>query len=508
MELCLQTPDGETTAVEFGADAHVGDVVAAFEKLMPWATGVGTIERFRAHSVDTPLSETGVEDGEEVSASGMSLDDYPSEYHEEVLRQVLHTSLSDLDSKTLSHARLLAESGHPSTFPYKFSSSLTQLGAPIWALGHDTWLSDFVRPHFLSQPRDACFWSHYSHYYGECFWHIHGHAVKRPYLSPDLVAAVLSGEVFPCEPLVNAREELIAEAAEKWGREHELCKVAMLLPTRRLSVISKESAAFADAVWTHKETHAPAPEFVWVPPGPGEDDKWRIPQSHCVSADVPDIRNALFLDVRGISVAVKHGVPLEKMWHTLSAYILKWYSDSTPGPFDASGWLPACWKLLALGLDPETRGARGMRGLHLCVFLNVHEGRLAFLAAGADRANVGTIGPCFMAGKVCASDCACHHYYSGAARLRNLEASENQSADDESNHSYRSRSHRRPGDREECRCDYYFIERVCDRCADRVGTKYTFEDVLPWEEADTRVERSARMHTWKARQRKPRNCKR
>ena len=31
MELGLQTPDGETTAVEFGADAHVGDVVAAFE---------------------------------------------------------------------------------------------------------------------------------------------------------------------------------------------------------------------------------------------------------------------------------------------------------------------------------------------------------------------------------------------------------------------------------------------------------------------------------------------
>ena len=470
MELCLQTPDGETTAVEFGADAHVGDVVAAFEKLMPWATGVGTIERFRAHSVDTPLSETGVEDGEEVSASGMSLDDYPSEYHEEVLRQVLHTSLSDLDSKTLRHARLLAESGHPSTFPYKFSSKLTQLGAPIWALGHDTWLSDFVRPHFLSQPR---VWSHYSYYY-EGFW------VETPssYQSPDLVAAVLGGELFPCEPLVNAREELIAEAAEKWGREHVLCKVAMLLP-EDISIISEESAAFADAVWTHKETHAPAPEFVWVPPGPGEDDKWRIPQSHCVSADVPDIRNAPFLDVRGISVAVKHGVPLEKMWHTLSAYILKSYNfnDSASGRCLSSDWLPACWKLLALGLDPETRGTRGIRGLQLCVLLRSREGCLAFLAAGADRANVGTIGPCFVAGKVRASEgCVCFHCYSGVAWLRKFEASANPFAANP------SASGNSDGD-------------------DHVRP-------LPWEEADTRVERSTRMHTWKARQRKPRNCKR
>ena len=472
MELCLQTPDGETTAVEFGADAHVGDVVAAFEKLMPWATGVGTIERFRAHSVDTPLSETGVEDGEEVSASGMSLlDDYPWRYHEEVLGKVHRlTSLSDLDWETFNHARLLARSCHPSTFPYKSSWGLTQLGAPIWALGHDTWLSDVVRPHFLSQPRDACF----SDFPG--YW---GYTPSPLYQSPDLVAAVLGGELFPCEPLVNAREELIAEAAEKWGREHELCKVAMLLP-EDISIISKESATFADAVWTHRETHAPAPEFVWVPPGPGEDDKW-IPQSHCVSADVPDIRNAPFLDVRGISVAVKHGVPLEKMWHTLSAYILKSYNfnDSASGRCLSSDWLPACWKLLALGLDPETRGARGIRGLHLCVLLRSREGCLAFLAAGADRANVGTIGPCFMAGKVCASDCACHAYHSGAARLRNLEASKYPVA-------------RTPVDSDSgWDCGY-----------DRVGTQLTFRDVLPWEEADTRVERSARMHTWKAR-----NCK-
>ena len=464
MELCLQTPDGETTAVEFGADAHVGDVLAAFEKLMPWAMGVGTIERFRAHSVDTPLSETGVEDGEEVSVSGMSLGEYPSYYHEEILCKVLPlTSLSDVDWKTFSHARLLARSCHRSTFRYELSWALTQLGGPIWALGHDTWLSDFVRSHFLSQPAD--------------FW-------RFRHKCNDLVAAVLGGEFFPCEPLVNAREELIAEAAEKWGREHELCKVAMLL-SEDIQIISEESATFADALWSHKETHAPAPEFVWVPPGPGDDDKLRIRQSHCVSADVPDIRNAPFLDVRGISVAVKHGVTLEKMWHTLSAYILKYYNvTSWRAPHHLSrSWLPACWRLLALGLDPETRGARGVRGLHLCVLLKSREGCLAFLAAGADRTKVGTIGPCFMAGKVCASDCACHAYHSGAARLRNLEATKYPVA-------------RTPVDSDSdwCNCG------CCDY--DRVGTQYTFRDVLPWEEADTRVERSARMHTWKAR-----NCK-
>ena len=466
MELCLQTPDGETTAVEFGADAHVGDVVAAFEKLMPWATGVGTIERFRAHSVDTPLSETGVEDGEEVSASGMSLDDYPSEYHnEEVLYQVYHlTSLSDLDWETFIHARLLARSCHPSTFHYKSSWGLTQLGAPIWFLRHYTWLSDFVRPHFLSQPRDAYFWR-YADYWGH---YSDG--------SPDLVAAVLSGELFPCEPLVNAREELIAEAAEKWGREHELCKVAMLLP-EDISIISKESATFADAVWTHKETHAPAPEFVWVPPGPGEDDKWRIPQSHCVSADVPDIRNALFLDVRGISVAVKHGVPLEKMWHTLSAYILKYrYNDSR---CLSSDWLPACWKLLALGLDPETRGARGIRGLQLCVLLRSREGCLAFLAAGADREQAGKFEPFVRAGKVqfCACGCAPQSVADWQRKLESKLATD-------------------PSSKQ--------LAAHPSECGNSDG----YDGVLPWEEADTRVERSARMHTWKARQRKPRNCKR
>ena len=444
---------------------------------MPWATGVGTIERFRAHSVDTPLSETGVEDGEEVSVSGMPLEAHPWEYHEEVVRKIHDTSRPDeetLDKETLNHARLLAQLGHPATRVHAFSRVLTQLGCPIWGLGHDTWLSDFVRAHFVSQPRYACFWDY-----------------RYVYRSPDLVSAVLSGEFFPCEPLFNAREELIAEAAEKWSREHELCNVLSLLLCGHLTIISEESATFADAVWMHKETHAPAPEFVWVPPGPGDDDTWR-PESHCVSADVPDIRNMPFLDVRSISVAVKHGVTLEEMWRTLSAYILKSYNDSTPGSyhagrFDPSSWLPACWKLLALGLDPETRGARGIRGLHLCVYLNVREGCLAFLAAGADRANVGTLGPCFRAGKVCASDCACHHYNPGAARLRKLEAP-NQSADDVSSE--------------------YSTASAYEGQLDRVGTQYAFWNILPWEKADTRVERSARMHTWKARQRKPRNCKR
>eukprot|EP00754_Rhynchopus_humris_P032877 Rhum_TRINITY_DN15433_c0_g2::Rhum_TRINITY_DN15433_c0_g2_i1::g.156875::m.156875 len=492
MELCLQTPDGETTAVEFGADAHVRDVVAAFERLMPWAMGVGTIARFRGHSVDTPLSETGVEDGEGVSVSGLSLDDYPARYHEDVLRQ-LHRfppTLSNVDSKTLNHARLLAQSCHSSTFQYPLSRPLIELGGPIWALGHDTWLSDFVRPHFLSHPRTSHFWD--THYTGS--W---GHpSSRRSYFpqSPELVTAVLSGELFMGEPLINAQEELIAEAAEKWGSEHELCKVFALLHLRHHSVISKESATFADAVWTHKETHAPAPEFVWVQPGPGEEDRLRIPKSHCASAAVPDIRTAPFLDVRAISVAVKHGVSVEEMWQMLSAYILKYYNaTSSRAPHSLSrdyncksgksDWVAACWKLLALGLDPETRGARGIRGLHLCVLLKSRVGCLAFLAAGADRAHVGTIGPCFMAGKVCASDCACHTYHSGAGRLRNLEASKYPVARPQSD-------------------DDDFWCNDCYGTFSRVGTQYTFKEVLPWEEADTRVERSARMHSWKARHRK------
>eukprot|EP00754_Rhynchopus_humris_P032884 Rhum_TRINITY_DN15433_c0_g2::Rhum_TRINITY_DN15433_c0_g2_i5::g.156889::m.156889 len=476
MELCLQTPDGETTAVEFGADAHVRDVVAAFERLMPWAMGVGTIARFREHSVDTPLSETGVADGEEVSVSGLSLDDYPVGYHKGVLRRIHQVPLSDVDSKTLNHARLLAQSCHSSTFQYPLSRPLIELGGPIWALGHDTWLSDFVRPHFLSHPRTSHFWD--THYTGS--W---GHpSSRRSYFpqSPELVTAVLSGELFMGEPLINAQEELIAEAAEKWGSEHELCKVFALLHLRHHSVISKESATFADAVWTHKETHAPAPEFVWVQPGPGEEDRLRIPKSHCASAAVPDIRTAPFLDVRAISVAVKHGVSVEEMWQTLSAYILKCYNCKS----SKSDWVAACWKLLALGLDPETRGARGIRGLHLCVLLKSRVGCLAFLAAGADRAHVGTIGPCFMAGKVCASDCACHTYHSGAGRLRNLEADKYPVASQTGLMDY---------DDYRSYCYYYY---------NFVNTQCTFTEVLPWEEADTRVERSARMHSWKARHKK------
>eukprot|EP00754_Rhynchopus_humris_P031596 Rhum_TRINITY_DN15345_c5_g1::Rhum_TRINITY_DN15345_c5_g1_i8::g.150625::m.150625 len=281
-----------------------------------------------------------------------------------------------------------------------------RLGGPIWLLGHETWLSDVVRDYLLAQPEDFAPFEGG----GSMLDARRGEVYHLP-------RAIMEDRFFrrcQCDSFGDVRAGLLPETAERWGDEHPLCKVASLLPDK-LAVIAKSTAAFADAVWTCKEAVMPDARYVHAKGASVDTLPDAIPEAFCVMEDPVPWRRTLYLDVRAISVAAKHGVSLEQMWQSLSAHMLRRADDKEYASVDkffraryklrdTRRWLAACWRLLALGLHPETRGARGVRGLQLCVRLRSRVGCLLFLAAGADRANVQTVGPCFDAGKECASD--------------------------------------------------------------------------------------------------------
>ena len=501
MELCLRTPDGAVTVVEFGYDAGVSDVTAAFSKLVLCPVHVGSIAAFQGCDGSERLSATGVVDGDEVSVSHPTarerLARFPSDLHCRVVEKLFwNHSLSDLDDRTLEHARCLAEAAHPVTASIDgYSRPLTELGGPIWCLGHETWLSDVVREHFLAQPLD------FVPFEGDADRTRHGTGVLH-----HLPRAIMSGVFFRrCQSgrFSDVRASLLAETAARWGDGHALYKVASLIPDS-LSVIAESAAAFADEVWTYREEATPAAWYVRAQGAclPSADAFPDVPELFCAMEDPLPWRRTLYLDVRAISVAAKHGVSVEQMWRSLSTHMLMCVDKEYPSATrvrdkerETRQWLAACWRLLALGLDPETRGARGVRGLHLCVRLRSRAGCLVFLAAGADRANVRTIGPCFDAGKECAGDCACHACHSGVARLRCLESGR-----------YPEAQLQGVDTDVECYCnDCQYRDYRCPCCYFGSADGYPDSDPPapndpePWDGKDSRMERSGRMNTWRVR---------
>ena len=509
MELCLRTPDGAATVVEFSLDAGVSDVTAAFSKLVSHPVRVGSIAAFRGCDGSERLAVTGVSDGDELSVSQLTASNwlacFPSDRHREVARMLRDIiPLSDLDDCTLEHARYLAEAAYPVTAMYGglYSRRLTELGGPIWILGHETWLSDFVREHVLAQPVGFVPFEGWGAAWGGVY---------------HLPRAILEDSFFRrCEDdrFGDVRASLVAETAVRWGDGHALCKVASLIPDS-LSVIAESRAAFADDVWTYREAAMPDARYVHDGGAPVDalPDTITIPESYCVKENPSPWHSTLYLDVRAISVAAKHGVSLEQMWQSLSEHMLicaEGQRFSSPDretrvrekEHATRQWLAACWRLLALGLHPETRGARGVRGLHLCTRLRSRIGCLVFLVAGADRANVGTIGPCFDAGIKCARRCACHAHHSGVVRLRFLEAGRypevRLNSVDTDRHCF-------CGVCQHSRC----VQGTC-HCCRYVRSLHSRDDIREvespdpnglgsWDEKDSRMERSARMHTLRVR---------
>ena len=508
MELCLRTPDGAATVVEFSYDADVSDVAAAFGKLVSYPVHVGSIAAFQGCEGSERLSATGVADGDEVSVSHPTASErlarFPSDLHYRVAGSLYSYgwTRSDHDDRTLEHARCLAETGHPITAQFEgYSRPLTELGGPIWILGHETWLSDVVREHFLAQPED------FSPFEGSRDYNpVTYERTLQMGWAYHLPRAILEGNYFRrCRAgsFSDVRASVLAETAARWGDGHALCKVALFIPDN-LSVISEATAAFADDVWTYRDAAVPAARYVHAGCASADALPETIPKRYCAMDDPSPLRGTLYLDVRAIPVAAKHGVSLEQMWQSLSEHMLRCADKKYPQGWpqtretclrekelDTRQWLAACWRLLALGLDPETRGARGVRGLHLCTHLRSRAGCLVFLAAGADRANVGTVGPCFDAGKECAGDCACHAYHSGVMRLRRLEAGthpETQLNDIDTDVVC------------DCDlCDARSYQCSCNRCLFPTSPLVLPSDPDPWDEKDSRMERNGRMHTWRVR---------
>ena len=509
MDLCLRTPDGAVTVVEFSHDAGVSDVTAAFSKLMSYPVHVGSIAAFEGCDGSERLSATGVADGDEVSVSLPTASErlacFPSDRHHDVARRLYWGgSLLDIyvgaDAvRMLEHARCLAELGHPATANGNlYSRKLTELGGPIWVLGHETWLSDVVREYVLAQPEDfAPFEGRLDGAFDALRSGVHH--LPRAIMEDNFFRRCQAGRFG------GVRASLVAETAARWGDGHALCKVASLIPDS-LSVIAESTAAFADTVWTCREAAMPDARYVHTQGASGDTLPEAIPEDYCVMEDPLLWRRTLYLDMRAISVAAKHGVSVEQMWQSLSAHMLlcadkrplspefgDWRLRARIREHETRQWLAACWRLLTLGLDPETRGARGVRGLHLCVRLRSRAGCLVFLAAGADRANVRTVGPCFDAEKGCASDCACHSHHSGVGRLRCLEAGK-----------YPETCLNDVAADMECYCNTCQYRVYCDRrrayLADGdAAVDHLPDEPEPWGEKDSRMERNGRMHTWRVR---------